>query len=175
MEEQWRPIDGFPRYEVSNLGGIRSTRYAPSKSNPPPRVLSKRVNRGGYLVVSLRNENGPKNLLVHRLVMLAFGDEQPPGKWMCLHKDSNPKNSAIDNLYWGDPADNARDCKEARHYHPRFGSNHPNSVLTEEDVVRIKKQVKDGVSIHEVARINGVRRCTIHDILKKKWWKHVPD
>jgi len=41
--------------------------------------------------------------------MYAFGPPAPSGKPFILHKNDDPKDNRIENLYWGDRQDNARD------------------------------------------------------------------
>lgn len=72
------------------------------------RVL-KQSNQGRYLVVALGRDGVLKQFSVHRLVLLAFVGPCPPGQ-QGLHWDDDPLNNCLDNLRWGSPGDNMRDC-----------------------------------------------------------------
>ena len=73
-EEKWVRIQGYPRYEISNKGRVRS--YT-SKSHPG-KILKPIVNWGGYQIVTLmdgdeRSKNNKyRHIFVHRLVAEHF-------------------------------------------------------------------------------------------------------
>jgi len=88
--EEWRIINEFPNYDVSNLGNIRN-----NKSNKIMKICIK----SGYYHVSLLNTSVKKTLKVHRLVALAF-IENPKNKSEVNHKDKNKLNNHVNNLEW---------------------------------------------------------------------------
>lgn len=67
--ENWKLIDDFPKYEVSDLGDVRNVRTG--------RVLKERLDKDGYDVVYLYGETKPQNRRVSRLVSEAFIGEIP--------------------------------------------------------------------------------------------------
>ena len=44
---RWVPVPGFPSYEISDEGQVRSLRF------DPPKIISQREKSTGYLVVAL--------------------------------------------------------------------------------------------------------------------------
>lgn len=71
-----------------------------------PKILSPMVNRSGYKIVSLfDSQKRSKKYLVHRLVATVFL-ENPENKRCVCHKDNNPLNCAVSNLYWGTDSEN---------------------------------------------------------------------
>lgn len=66
MVEEWRNIEGYDNYMVSNLGRIKSLRFGKEK------ILKLKVQNNGYNVISLYKERNRKFLLLHRLVAQAF-------------------------------------------------------------------------------------------------------
>lgn len=74
INEEWRPINGFDYYEVSNYGKVRSIDHTVFAGNRVrfvkgrERILNK--NRSGYLKVHLTNGtlNYSVSKTVHRLV-----------------------------------------------------------------------------------------------------------
>lgn len=76
MEEIWKPVIGYePDYEVSNLGNVRSMRFAnmgPGKNGSGVKNLKLILGSTGYYVVNLYKDGMMKQLHVHRLVAEAF-------------------------------------------------------------------------------------------------------
>lgn len=97
IEEEWRVIDDFPNYEVSNLGRVkRTTTYI---GTPLHRLLNPFVNQGGFrcVVLSDRGRRGIKR--VARLVANAF-IPNPKRHTIVFHKDGDLKNDRASNLKW---------------------------------------------------------------------------
>lgn len=51
--EEWRPVEGYEYYEVSNLGRVRSWINNKWKRRNTPKILSLHKLTKGYLGVSL--------------------------------------------------------------------------------------------------------------------------
>lgn len=103
--EQWKDIDGFPMYQVSNFGFIRNKKTG--------RILKTHMRGGGYATVSLmtreEGEATPCKLSVHRVVAKAFiTNPDPHTKTWVNHKDFNRTNNRADNLEFVNPKENAR-------------------------------------------------------------------
>lgn len=100
-EEVWRYIEGLPHYQVSSKGRVRSFRLWRRDKNTYPRYLSFYTNKHGHFYVDLaKNDGTKKKCLVHRLVAEAFLPN-PEGLPYVCHKDDNPQNNELSNLYWG--------------------------------------------------------------------------
>lgn len=92
-KEVWRTIDGFPLYEISNLGRVKS------HFRKKERILKGQDNGSGYVKHTLRNGNLKKRMYAHRLVAKAF-IENPEGKPFVNHIDNDPANNSAENLEW---------------------------------------------------------------------------
>lgn len=101
MNETWQPVPGMEdRYEVSDLGRVRHTRY-----------LKPWVDRDGYQWITVRLDKETKrNFPVHHLVLKAFIGEPEPGQESRHHNDVSDDNR-LENLAWGTRQDNADDRK----------------------------------------------------------------
>jgi hypothetical protein len=113
MIEQWKQIEGFELYEVSNLGRVRKLGFdiaVVRKGKPFTRkykggVLSTTKNNCGYEIVTLNKDNKIYCCTVHRLVAKAF-IPNPNNLSDVNHKDENKLNNRVDNLEWLSHRDN---------------------------------------------------------------------
>lgn len=117
--EVWKPVKGYEdRYEVSNLGRVRSKDMVlPCVANG---VETTRVRHGvirkphkghtGYDYVMLRDKEHTRNYRMHRLVAEAFVPN-PDYLPEVNHKDEDKSNNRADNLEW---------CTSS--YNHRYGS-----------------------------------------------------
>jgi hypothetical protein len=88
--EEWKQIEGFPDYDISNNGRLRSRRRAANMF-----LLRPSHDPAGYPVAVI----GGKAFKVHRLVAKAFVPN-PGSKPEVNHKDLNKANNLVSNLEW---------------------------------------------------------------------------
>lgn len=100
--EEWRTIEGFPDYQVSNLGRVVSHK------RPAPRLLSFSPSRIGHQNVVLLRDGIKTHHRVHSLVAAAFIGPRPPGADV-RHLDGNPGNNRFTNLVYGTRSENNYD------------------------------------------------------------------
>lgn len=110
--EEWRPVVGFPAYEVSSHGRVRSLIRLVGKYMKPGRILrpGRKMWKGRRLValqVAL-GRGHPKK--VHRLVLEAFRGPCPPEMEGC-HNDGDPGNNRLSNLRWDTHDANRKDME----------------------------------------------------------------
>ena len=128
VPEEWRPVRGFPGYEVSSLGRVRDL-YGLRKTSP---------DKDGYPRLHLRKDKKQYYRGVHRLVCEAFHGPPPFQGAQALHRDGNKSNTSPDNLYWGTHKQNMLDMvKSGTHCR---GERHPDAQLTAEQVSCIRKE-----------------------------------
>lgn len=89
--ETFVKIDGFEKYEVSNLGKVRNMKSG--------RVLKPSLHKNGYLRYFLCENNKRKHLYLHRIIATAFIDN-PEEKPQVNHIDENKLNNDLSNLEW---------------------------------------------------------------------------
>lgn len=176
--EEWRWIEGFDgRYEVSSLGRVRSHFTCRNTLRAQPRVLRAWKNNAGYPIVGLNSPTTRRRFLVHRLVATAFVPN-PDCRPHVNHKDSDPGNSSAGNLEWVTRSQNQQHAyRFGRLRVPRHrGERHPHSVLTEAQVLEIRRIYRCGsreTGQKSLARRYGVNQDTIANIVHGRTWTHI--
>ena len=96
--ETFVKIEGFEKYEVSNLGKVRNIKSG--------RILKPYLTKKGYLMHLLYENNKQNHLLLHRIIATAFIDN-PEEKPQVNHIDENKLNNDLSNLEWCTERENA--------------------------------------------------------------------
>lgn len=89
MREVWAAIQGFPNYQISNYGSVRSLRTRT--------LIKHRYNGGGYAHVTLSTYGEAHEYYVHQLVAQAFFDNYEPGMRL-KHVNGDQSDCSIMNL-----------------------------------------------------------------------------
>lgn len=163
MDERFVPIGGFAgRYEVSNLGNVRS--------QITKRILKPGRNSSGYLTVNLYLPVVPKkakSVTVHSLVAAAFLGDRPAGSQID-HKDGDKTNNALDNLHYVTPLENVRlqqsQGRTPKRYH---GSSHENAKLNHKQVRLLRSMHEQGRCFAELGRLFGVSASTAANVVRR--------
>ena len=95
---EWRIINGFPDYSVSECGNIRN--------NNTLKVLVDSTAGSGYRKVTLCRYGKHFTKYVHRLVVEAFIPNNL-NKPEVNHIDGNKKNNSVNNLEWATRSENS--------------------------------------------------------------------
>lgn len=98
--EIWKDIVGYEGlYQVSQLGNVRriGDRFENLLHNF--HTIKPHINNNGYYLCDLYKNNKRKNVLLHRIVAMAFCPNENELKYV-NHIDSNPLNCAAYNLEW---------------------------------------------------------------------------
>ena len=85
MIEIYKTIEGYPNYEISNMGNVRRGKRKLKN------LLHKKT---GYNMVCLYNESGCRRFNIHRLVAEAF-IPNPNNYPVVNHKDENKQNNMV--------------------------------------------------------------------------------
>lgn len=99
MKEIWKNIEGYPNYQISSMGRVKTLNY---KHTDKEKILKSRKDKYGYIKVDLYEEGKQKTHTLHRLVATAFIDN-PNNLSQVNHKDEDKTNNRVENLEWCSP------------------------------------------------------------------------
>lgn len=112
VKERWRDILGFPGYQVSDLGRVRSFwigRRGAVIQDRPHVLKPKWTGRGRSRPrVVLCNKGAHSQRYVYHLVLESFVGKCPVGM-EARHLDDDQSNNRLTNLLWGTRSDNSKD------------------------------------------------------------------
>jgi len=167
---EWRPIPGWPEYEVSEHGDVR--RVAGGQGAQRNHVLRPWVNpKSGYLQLTLWRHNQRVQLTVHRLVALAFHGSPPTEKHSVAHNDGSRTNNHYTNLRWATQRENMAD--RVRHGTVNHGPRNGQAKLDEICVRAIRKMCAAGVRRKSAAEGFGVCRQAVDSIVNGHRWGYL--
>lgn len=149
--EEWKRIERFPDYEVSDEGRIKSYK----KKNPI--ILSPGRYSNGYLFVTLFRGTEKKSCSIHRLVLETFNPVENMDFLQVNHKDCDRTNNKLENLEWMTPQEN-RDYRESVKHTPKAETILVQFLDGREDIVFD--------SMTACAEYFGVTRKTINKYLE---------
>ncbi len=168
VAREWRTVAGYPNYQVSDMGQVRTKNCNKGISKRDSEVdifgnrwyfLTHNTAKNGYQRVLLSLNGKKKNFARHRLVALAFIPNPLNFPDVC-HNDGNPSNNKDTNLRWDCDKGNHADKK--KHGTNNHGENHSMVKLTEALVLSFKKRFEAGESMRSIGKGHGVCRSTIH-------------
>lgn len=166
QKESWAQVDGFSNYFISSWGRITTSHGSELKT-------LRRTALWSRADIDFIKDDGSKfRTGVGRMVLRAFVGEPEDGV-ECCHKDGNPCNNYIGNLYWGTSKQNSADA--ALHGRAlQAGRNRTNAVLDEEKVNEIREYfLHNGYTRGDdskLAKIYGCSRQLVGDIRRGRRW-----
>jgi hypothetical protein len=114
MEEQWRLIENFDGYSISNLGRVRTDKTE--------RILRQNENQFGLLQVGMMRDGVQYHRSVPLLVAKAFIFESRVPFNTPINLDGDRHNNQVDNLAW-------RPRWFARRYNRQFRYPYANPIM----------------------------------------------
>lgn len=184
MAEQWKQIDGFPDYMVSDEGRIwTKTRIIKRPSGNYLRkgiFMKGRDDTHGYLTVNVRNEKQIKNIKVHRVVAKTFL-ENPHNKREVNHINGIKTDNRKSNLEWMTSKENKIHAWNIGLYTKQdrsklSGENNPTSKFTENQVREIRRIYgQGGISQKALGKLYNTSQAQIYYIVNRITWKNIEE
>ena len=104
--EEWRDIRGYPGYQISNLGRVRTHNKITHTQKHGDRSWKNRIlhfkgnnSKTGHRITLWKDGKG-KDFLVCRLVATTFLEDLIDTNMTVNHKDGNRFNNCVENLEW---------------------------------------------------------------------------
>ena len=157
LHEVWRHVQEFDRYEVSNLGRIKSHYPWRKTAN---RILKPCLTRKGYHAIWLKS----KCVSVHRIVALAFVENRRSKAIQINHINGIKTDNRAENLEW---CTNQENCIHA------MLSGKGASKLKPEHVLEIRKLSKTGMAQFEIAKMFEIGQSQVSRIASGKRWNYM--
>jgi len=154
MKEIWKDISGYDgKYQASNLG----------------RIINLKTQK--IYIGSL----GGRNVLyrycsigfVHRLVALTFIPNLE-NKPEIDHIDFNPLNNRVENLRWVTHSENQIHSRE-RLSKSKQGEKHPKSLLSDKDVLEIRRLRKHKIRYKILSKKFGISENTLCQVVTRNY------
>lgn len=188
--EEWRDVVGYEGlYMVSSLGRIVSL-SRPYNNNggityTKFRILSPRLNSGGYYQVALSVNGNRVQPHIHKLVAEAF-IPNPNNYPQADHIDCNKLNNRVNNLRWCNQSmNNQNPITKARRYAKVHIVSQKIREANSKPVVRINLKDNTDIKVYSsatYAQIDGFCQSAISAVCLNKYrqykgykWMYLPD
>lgn len=175
--EIWKDIIGYEGYyQISNLSRIKSLPRI-SRNNKGAVLIKEKIlrpskNSQGYYGLKLKSNCVVKYFKVHRLIAIHFipNNENKP---FINHINGIKHDNRIENLEWCTRSENCQHAHDIGLQPTRKGDKNGNSKLTENQVLEIRKRLKNGESNISIATLYNIGNTAISKINLNKTWKHI--
>lgn len=169
MIEIWKPITGWDKYLVSNLGNIKSLAKGKERilvgSNTTTRSGAK-----GYRTILLCTDNRRITKTLHKIILETFIGPAPSKKHEASHIDGNKDNNCVENLCWKTKLENEADKKI--HGTKPYGEANGRAKLTQKEVELIRTiYSRKNLTLKNLALQFNVSTSTVGRIVKNQIWK----
>ena len=169
MSNKLYPEIPADRFFISNKGNIFDTKFSCFR-----KLSSKDPNKhdSPYYRIWVGN----KDYLVHRLILSSFEPLKISDmkKLSVDHIDGNKMNNDLSNLRWATSSENAIYARDNGLLHPRKGSKHPDSKITDEECMKICSLLESGkYSQKEITKMCSTTIGIVQSIACGKSWKHI--
>ena len=144
-------------------------------SETTEKFLKPFPNPQGYMLVDIHINGVGYTKQLHRLVAMAF-IPNPDMLETVNHKDGDKTHNYVDNLEWMTRLDNVRHAWATGLAKPKYGTDNPANVYTEEQIHLVCQLLEiGGRKYTEISALTGVNVTTIYDVRIRSKWKHISE
>lgn len=163
-DEIWKQIPGYPGYESSTLGQIRSVDHISKRGTQYPvkgKIRKQLLNARGYLRIQLVHKG--KIFQVHQLIALTFL-QNPLSLPYVNHKNGIRNDNRVENLEWCTQKQNTAHAHETGLMNPPKGLRHWSSKFDDIQLRTIRSCLSYGVTSYKLSKYFKVSQAVIHNI-----------
>lgn len=167
-KEIWKDVIGYEGvYYVSNYGSIKSNPRNGTRGG----IRIQYVGKFGYPLIILTKDGKSKTFLTHRIVATSFIGN-PENNPQVNHKNGIKTDNRVENLEW------ATRSEQAKHRYiagldSNKGVKHPQSKLTDNQVLEIRKHPTDHKTRLRLAKKYKISKSHVFSIQTRKTWAHI--
>lgn len=149
IEEVWKDIEGFPGYQVSNYGNVRSLHNNRHGIGVTSHILKPAIDKTtGYSKVSLWKNGKGATKSVHRLVAESFLNTPKQNETDVNHIDGNKLNNRASNLEWCTRSENEKHAYKTGLKKPNDKNSQPIKIIETGEVFKSLKECADAIDGH---------------------------
>ncbi len=163
MNEQWKDVEGFPGYRVSDMGRVIGPRF-----NKPLRGGLA----SGYLYVTLCKSGVHSQIGIHQLVAAAFCEGCQP-KFEPNHINGIKTDNRAENLEWKSRSDNQKHAHDIG-LKKSGERSHLCTKLCAADVLEIRRLQGSKPTSH-IAKLFGVSQTYVWKIHNRLKWRQLKE
>jgi len=130
------------------------------------------INRDGYQVLDIYENNKATRYTVHRIVAIAF-IPNPENKPCVNHIDGDKTNNKVTNLEWATYSENNKHAFEAGLSTPKRGELNGRADMTDATANRVCKMIEEGYRNKEISETLNISRSVVKQVRSGKTWKHI--
>lgn len=178
--EVWKDIEDYGgRYQVSDLGRVRSQKYYDSIGRLKGGIIFNTGDNGGgyrYLVLTHPVTKKTKNMYMHRLVALYFHenpDNLPQVNHMPEGFGKHDNRACV--IEWCTGKHNIIDAHKNGQMVNRTRVHTKIDKKSDEFVEEMYRTYKDTGMVGETARLYGISRTTLSSIVNKRSRRNITD
>lgn len=166
MKEEWKPIQNYEKYLISNFGNVFS--LVSNKNLKPD------INHLGYKRVVIRNDKNDYRVSIHRLVAHYFLPQSKDiTKLIVNHLDNNPGNNYYLNLEWTDYSGNAIHARDTGRLNPPIGKMNGMSKINDRIAIKVIELWNSGLTQSSICNKLNLGMGTVQKITQGTRWKHL--
>lgn len=177
-EERWLPMKNFEGVvEVSNMGRFKRKERLGGKFGKvllKEQIITLSPYSNDYLQLSFIIEGKRHTFISHRVTAEHF-IPNPENKKQVNHKDGIRWNNWVQNLEWNTCSENIRHSLDILNRPTRNsqGENNVKAILSEEDVLKIRRLYREGKTQVELCLLYNMNKPAIWKIVHNYTWKHI--
>ena len=150
-KEEWRNIDEFPDYKISNFGRVMN--------NKTGYIKKPSIGKRGYYVYSMQKDGKSYLRTTHIMLARSF-IPNPQNLEQINHIDGNKLNCSIENLEWVSPRDNMLHARKMGLHKSDGDKETAQYSLDGNQLINVYK------SASEAARQTGLSRSNICSVAR---------